>query len=392
MSPFRHATPLLLIALAACSAQSPAMDAANEAMGRTSPAATPPPAPAAAPVPAPAVEPPPPAPTAPAAPVLGPQPVRAWGTGPSAAPATEERATEEPAAVAASGQPANDTGTTTGKAGVLRAQVLLLRAHYSSGEIDGMAGKNLARAVRGFQLAQGLDGSGTLDAATWEALNRDTAPVLVEYTLTADDVAGPYAPTPDTPEGKASMKRIVYQDIGEMLGERFNSKPALIKALNPDARMEAGTVLVVPNTQPARRLPKAAALVVDKSDGVLQLLDGNAKVYAQFPASTGSTRFPLPIGSWKITTVVHDPDYRYDPDLLVDQPKDAKPAMLPPGPNGPVGLVWMGIDKPHYGIHGTPEPGDIRRDQSSGCVRLTNFAAQAVADAVAVGTPVRFQE
>ncbi|WP_449447078.1 L,D-transpeptidase family protein [Thermomonas brevis] len=389
MSPFRHATPLLLIALAACSAQSPAMDAANEAMGRTSPAATPPPAPAAAPVPAPAVEPPQPAPTAPATPVLGPQPVRAWGTGPSAEPA----AADDPAApVAASGQAANDASSTSGMAGVLRAQVLLLRAHYSSGEIDGMAGKNLARAVRGFQLAHGLDGSGTLDAATWEALNRDLAPVLAEYTLTADDVAGPYAPTPDTPEGKASMKRIVYQDIGEMLGERFNSKPALIQALNPDARMEAGTVLVVPYTQPARRLSKAAALVVDKSDGVLQLLDGNDTVYAQFPASTGSTRFPLPIGHWKITTVVHDPDYRYDPDLLVDQPKDAKPAMLPPGPNGPVGLVWMGIDKPHYGIHGTPEPGDIRRDQSSGCVRLTNFAAQAVADAVAVGTPVRFQE
>lgn len=387
MSPFRHATPLLLIALAACSAQSPAMDAANEAMGRASPAAAPQPAPAAASVPGPAVEPPQPASPAPATPVLGPQPVRAWGTGPSAEPVANE-----PAPVAASGQPANDAGTTTGKAGVLRAQVLLLRAHYSSGEIDGMAGKNLARAVRGFQAAHGIDLSGTLDAATWEALNRDPAPVLVEYTLTAEDVAGPYGPTPETPEDKAKLKRLVYRDIGEMLGERFDSKPALIQALNPDARMEAGTVLVVPYTQPARQLPKAAAVVVDKSDGVLQLLDGNDTVYAQFPASTGSTRFPLPIGHWKITTVVHDPDYRYDPDLLVNQPKDAKPAMLPPGPNGPVGLVWMGIDKPHYGIHGTPEPGEIRRDQSSGCVRLTNFAAQAVADAVAVGTPVRFQE
>ncbi|WP_330947254.1 L,D-transpeptidase [Thermomonas sp. LB-4] len=391
MSPFRHATPLLLAALAACSAQSPAMDAANEAMGRTPPAA-PQPAPAAAPGPAPtaaaAAAVPPPASAPPAAPVLGPQPVRAWGTGPS----PEAAAADAPAPVAASGQAANDATTTTGRDGVLRAQVLLLRAHYSSGEIDGVAGKNLARAVRGFQTAKGLKASGTLDAATWAALNQDAAPVLVEYTLTAGDVAGPYAPTPETPEDKAKLKRLGYQDIGEMLGERFNSKPALIKALNPDARMEAGSVLVVPYTQPARQLPKAATLVVDKSDGVLQLLDSEDKVYAQFPASTGSTRFPLPIGQWKITTVVHDPDYRYDPDLLVDQPKDAKPAMLPPGPNGPVGLVWMGIDKPHYGIHGTPEPGDIRRDQSSGCVRLTNFAAQAVADAVAVGTPVRFQE
>ncbi|TLX23242.1 murein L,D-transpeptidase [Thermomonas fusca] len=280
----------------------------------------------------------------------------------------------------------------TGKASVLRAQVLLLRAHYSGGEIDGLAGKNLARAVRGYQAAQGIEASGKLDAATWAALNQDAAPVLVEYTLTAEDVAGPYAPTPEQPADKAKMPRLVYQDVFEMLGERFNGKPALIRALNPGVEMVAGTRLVVPHTRPAQQLPKAVKLVVDKSDGLLQLLDSDGRVYAQFPASTGSTRFPLPIGDWKITTVVREPDYRYDPDLLVNQPEGAKPAMLPPGPNGPVGLVWMGIDKPHYGIHGTPEPGDISRDQSSGCVRLTNFAALAVAGAVAAGTPVSFRD
>ena len=115
-------------------------------------------------------------------------------------------------------------------------------------------------------------------------------------------------------------------------------------------------------------------------------------MFAQFPASSGSSRFPLPIGEWKLTSVVQNPDYRYNPDILVNQPKDAKPATLPPGPNGPVGIVWMGINKEHYGIHGTPEPGKISRTQSSGCVRLTNFAAQAVATAVEIGTPVTFRE
>lgn len=385
MHQLRHATPLLLIALAACGAQSPAVNAANEAMGRTAPEAAP------APVPAPAAPEPAAAPSAPpvaAPPVLGPQPVRAWGTGPAAVPMIED----EPAPVAASGQDANDPAMTTGKASVLRAQVLLLRAHYSGGEIDGLAGKNLARAVRGYQAVQGIEASGKLDAPTWAALNQDAAPVLVEYTLTAEDVAGPYAPTPEQPADKAKMPRLVYQDVFEMLGERFNGKPALIRALNPGVEMVTGTRLVVPHTRPAQQLPKAAKLVVDKSDGLLQLLDSDDRVYAQFPASTGSTRFPLPIGDWKITTVVREPDYRYDPDLLVNQPKDAKPAMLPPGPNGPVGLVWMGIDKPHYGIHGTPEPGDISRDQSSGCVRLTNFAVLAVAGAVAAGTPVSFRD
>lgn len=397
----RHATPLLLVALTACSAQSPAMDAAREAGQGPSPAVAAKPGPGTAASPAPANAAIAAVPLVEAAPVLGAQPVRAWGNGPAPAPAqsppqtpaqTPAPAAAEPAPAAASGQAANDPATTTGKAGILRAQVLLLRAHYASGEIDGLAGKNLTRAVRGYQAAQGIKPTGKLDAATWAALNKDAAPVLVEYTLTAQDIAGPYAPTPERPEDKAKMKRIVYQDLPEMLGERYDSKPALIKALNPGVQMAAGAKLVVPHTRPALQLPKAAKVVVDKSDGVLQLLDSADKVYAQFPASTGSSRFPLPIGNWKITAVVEDPDYRYDPDLLVGQPKDAKPVMLPPGPNGPVGLVWMGIDKPHYGIHGTPEPGDISRDQSSGCVRLTNFAAQAVAGAVAAGTPVRFQE
>ena len=247
--------------------------------------------------------------------------------------------------------------------------------------------------MRAYQAHAGLGTSGKLDADTWAALNADTAPALMQYALTQADIDGPYAPTPEKVEDKAKMKRIVYQDLHEMLGERFNAKPELLKALNPDADFaKAGTLLVVPYTRPAQSLAKASRVVVDKSEGALQLLDAEGKVYAQFPASSGSSRFPLPIGEWKITSVVQDPDYRYDPDLLVGQPKDAKPATLPPGPNGPVGIVWMGINKEHYGIHGTPEPGKINRTQSSGCVRLTNFAAQAVATAVEAGTPVTFRE
>jgi lipoprotein-anchoring transpeptidase ErfK/SrfK len=330
-------------------------------------------------------------PQLPAEPVLGPQAVTSFGVGPDGVPLPPMDEANAPAP--AEGQPANDAATTTGKDGVLRAQVLLLRAGFSAGEIDGLTGMNMTKAVRGFQQLRGLPVNGTLDAATWAELNKDTAPVLATYALTQADIDGPYLPTPERAEDKAQMKRIVYQDLHEMLGEKYNAKPALLKALNPGADFgTAGTTLVVPYTRPAQSLAKAARIVVDKSDGALQLLDAEGKVYAQFPASSGSSQFPLPIGEWKITSVVQDPDYRYNPEILVNQPKDAKPATLPPGPNGPVGIVWMGINKQHYGIHGTPEPGHISRTQSSGCVRLTNFAAQAVATAVEVGTPVTFQE
>lgn len=300
---------------------------------------------------------------------------------------------KEDVAPAAPDQPANDPATRSGRDGVLRAQVLLLRANFSTGEIDGKEGMNVAKAVRAFQKSRGLPVTGKLDEATWAELDKDTGPVLTTYTLTQKDIDGPYAPTPKRAEDKAKMERIVYQDIHEMLGEKFNAKPEFLKALNPQAGFaKAGTELVVPWVRPAQELPKADRVVVSKSEAALQLLDAEGKVIAQFPASSGSSAFPLPLGEWKITSVVHDPDYRYNPDILVNQPKDAKPATLPPGPNGPVGIVWMGINKQHYGIHGTPEPGQISRTQSSGCVRLTNWAAQAVATAVAVGTPVTFKE
>ena len=305
----------------------------------------------------------------------------------------EAVAADAAAPAGAPGQKANDIATTTGPDGVLRAQVLLLRAHYSTGEIDGKEGMNVEKAVRAFQQNRGLTVSGKLDEATWAELNKDTAPALVTYALTQKDIDGPYAPTPKRMEEKAKMERIVYQDIYEMLGEKYNAKPELIKALNPNADFsKAGTELVVPYTRPAQQIKPAARIVVDKSEAALTLVDDAGNTYAHFPASTGSSQFPLPIGEWKVNGVAHNPDYKYNPKLLVGQPKDAKPALLPPGPNGPVGIVWIDLNKEHYGIHGTPEPGHISRTQSSGCVRLTNFAAEAVASAVKAGTPVTFQE
>ena len=178
----------------------------------------------------------------------------------------------------------------------------------------------------------------------------------------------------------------------EALAEKFHVATRLIAQLNPGKPLKAGTALVVPNLADLAPLAPAATVVVDKSDSVLRLQDDAGKVYAQFPASTGSEHDPLPIGEWKVEAVATDPTYHYNPDLFWDADPSHAEASLPAGPNSPVGTVWIDLSKPHYGIHGTPEPAEIGKTQSYGCIRLTNWSADAVAGAVKAGTRVLLQE
>ena len=278
------------------------------------------------------------------------------------------------------------------RAALLRAQVLLDRAHFSPGEIDAAFGSNLRQALAGFQKSRGLAVSASLDAASWAALNRDRASILTPYTISDNDVAGPFAPIPPDMLGKSTMRRLGYASAAEALGEKFHISPALLQQLNPGQDLgRAGADIVVPNVDAALPLPKAAQIIVDQSDATVTLQDATGKTIAQYPATTGSAHDPLPFGRWKVIGIVRNPFYNYNPELFWDARTGDQKALLPAGPNNPVGVVWLNLSKPHYGIHGTPEPSKIGKTQSHGCIRLTNWSADELSHAVSNGVTVILQ-
>jgi lipoprotein-anchoring transpeptidase ErfK/SrfK len=276
---------------------------------------------------------------------------------------------------------------------MLRAQVLLDRAHFSPGEIDGAYGSNMREALVGYQKSRSLGTSGTLDEATFNALNTDSAPSLVRYTITEADAAGPFRQIPEDMAAKAALPALSYSSPAEALGEKFHASPALLERLNPGKNLgRAGEQIMVPNVLGTQALPKASQIVVSKNQRVLMLLDSAGKQIAQYPASTGSEHDPLPIGHWKVEGVLRNPTYHYNPKLFWDASAGDKKAQVPAGPNNPVGVAWIDLSKPHYGIHGTPLPATIGKTESHGCIRLTNWSASEVAQLVGAGTDVVLEE
>jgi lipoprotein-anchoring transpeptidase ErfK/SrfK len=322
---------------------------------------------------------------------------------------------------------------------MMQAQVVLDRLGFTPGVVDGQFGQSTRNALSGFQEANGLSTSGELDAATRTALVQwSTLPATRVITIPADFAAGPFEPLPNDPQAQAKLPALSYESLDEKLAERFHTTVATLVALNPggtpatttsggtdpaasppidrasgEPLFRAGQQLRVPNVGADRidsaqvrdadwlatltmlgvgsEQPRAERIVVSKSKGTLKAYNRDDKLIAVYTATMGSRHDPLPLGRWKVNSTSYNPEFHYNPKLFWDADAGDNKATLPPGPNGPVGVVWIDLNKPHYGIHGTPNPETIGRAQSHGCVRLTNWDAARLAQMVQPGTQVLFE-
>lgn len=345
-----------------------------------------------------------------------PPPTGAEGGGAPIAPPTPRRGGSESyeqisADALRGGTPSLPLGTEGGGPTVLRTQILLDRARFSPGVIDGNWGKNTAKAVYWFQFAKGLNATGEVDQATWDALSRSAGAAgagepLTRVQVTAEDLKGPFVdPLPDDPYQQAELECLCYSSPLELFAERGHATPELVEKLNPQvdfANLQAGTEIVLPNVPQVSAKPaanrqgaaggKVARLLISKQGFYLQALDAQGHILYHFPTTLGSKYDPSAAGTLQITGVHPEPGFHYQPKLFADVSDDKPEAQLPSGPNSPVGLVWIDLSKPHHGIHGTATPETIGYTSSHGCVRLTNWDALFLAQHVGSGTQVVFRE
>ena len=314
---------------------------------------------------------------------------------------------------------------------MIGVQVALDRAGFSSGEIDGRGGPKTKLALSQFQKSAGLPATGTVNEETLAALSVPAEPV-VNYTITPEDVAGPFIGSmPGDMMESAKLPALGYTSALEALAEKFHASPALLHTLNPGAAWSAGDAIKVPAVEPfephsaaqkataggkpaatskpvteagpvvaaargtAGTTPAAASqkieVLISGASKSLLVRDADGKVLMYAPVTIGSSKDPLPVGDWKVTGVSWNPTFNYNPDLFWDADPTHAKAKIPAGPNNPVGVVWVDINKEHFGLHGTPEPATVGRTESHGCIRLTNWDATRLGRLVAPGTKVTIQ-
>ncbi len=277
------------------------------------------------------------------------------------------------------------------KNALLRAEVLLARAHFSPGVIDGQDGGNLQNAIGAFEAAHGLPVDGKMDEQVWAALAKDTRPALTDYVITAEDVKGPFlAKIPTDMVELSKLDAVGFTSPVEELAERFHMDEALLKSLNPSVDFSvAGSKIVVAGLGPDKLPAPVTRVEVDKTKRQIRAYGGDV-LLAVYPATVGSTERPAPEGDWAVRTVATNPTYTYDPSRLTFGKAEQGKLTIKAGPNNPVGSTWIDLTKDTYGIHGTPDPRLVGKTASHGCVRLTNWDVRQLSQAVKKGTVVAF--
>ena len=281
--------------------------------------------------------------------------------------------------------------TFSGREEVAGLQVLLDRAGASPGVIDGTFGSNVDKALDAYGKITGNYLKSTDTADIKKALAESGGDPFVSYTITTEDAAGPYVASVPADYGqKARLESLSYTSVAVMLAERFHMDEYFLKALNRDANFgRPGTIIRVANIG-ADVTREVTRIVADKGRKQVLAYDAADELVAAYPATIGSSDTPSPTGTHAVSRVAFDPQYTYNPKVNFKQGDNDGVLTIPPGPNGPVGSIWIALDKPTYGIHGTPDPSKIGKTESHGCVRLTNWDARELAKVVKAGVTVEF--
>ena len=279
---------------------------------------------------------------------------------------------------------------------ILEAQLALTQHGISSGSLDGVIGSQTRAAITAFQLQEKLPPTGQLDADTRTRLLLDESPYTT-YTVTAADLAR-LQPLASTWLGKSQQSALDYETILELVSEKFFSHPNFIRRLNPSIdwnNVAAGVVVQAPNAAYPDPPARAAFVKIHLSGKTLEAFDDNTNLLAHFPCSIAKRVEKRPVGELHVAVVIPNPNYTFDPEIFPESPEAQQlnhKLILPPGPNNPVGVAWIGLDRPGYGIHGTPSPEQVGRTESHGCFRLANWNAEFLLRLITVGTPVYVEE